>query len=210
MSLADVDQNAKIDASNTGNWVDYRQDNVYEGSTGLMVMPVATRVSAHKVIRLHGGFAIRRVKWHAGRAACPPLIPKAMDTIADTLLTHNVNVRLPSPNDEANGYDWQVNGEYIFVQNQMRVPGEHPLPAGQYPMMRDPQTTTATTLARPYFDQYFSDLNTYNDPLNETFINPNANLIETLAENVKPVDGDVVWPFTALPSVLTSNHMITG
>lgn len=210
MPPANVDQNAQIELSSTGNYADYRQDNSYEGDAGLAVMPLAQRESGHRVIRLHGGYSLRRVKWQAHRAAQPPLIPKAANTIADTLLSHTVSVPLPSPNDEYATYDWQVSGEYLYVQDYMRVPGEDPLPGGQYPFLPRPQTIQATTFGQPYAAEWNADMDRMNDPDNDEHVNPNANLIEAIAETIPVIDGRVWWPFTTLPSAMSSSHIIQG
>lgn len=210
MATLQADKETQVELIGTGTYADYRQDNFYEGETGLAVMPMASRVPRHRVIRLHGGYALRRVKWQAHRAAQPPIIPVAQDTIADTLLSHQAVVPLPSPNDEYATYDWQVSGEYLYVQNHMRVPGTDPLPGGNYPFLPRAQTIQASIFGRPYAGEWQADMATLNDPLNTTFINPNANLIESIAKTIPVIDGRVWWPFTTIPSALSSNHIIQG
>lgn len=177
---------------------EYSQNNTFSQDFGLVVLPVAGQVSAHRVIRLHGGFGIRIAKWHASRIGKPPVIPSAGNTADDTILSATIAPSLPVPNSTG-VYDWIVNGEYAYVQNMVRTPGLSAFPVGDFPFRVEPTMSRADELGGPTATivvggQY-----------------PSA--FQELVKRLQVLPGtrrgeDFFWPFLALPSVASTDNLI--
>lgn len=166
-------------------------------------MPIAGRVPGVRRIRLHGGFAFRRVTWSASRTGKPPVIPTPTDVGYDLILSHTVTPSLPDENPNIAGYNWRVKGEYLYIQGWPRRPGIDSLPTGSYPYLVQPNDTIATSLASPIYPGAVASASSVN-PL---FPNPNNDTMCILG--VQAVHGDdFVWPFTALPPVFTSPSVL--
>lgn len=171
------------------------QSNEYRTVGGVVQLPVAGRTSAHKLIRLHGGYGTRVVKWRANRYGRPPVIPRAQDTTGDTLLGSTVTPQLPRPNEYAGGFDWSVSGEYVYAQNTVRTPGTDTLPVGNYPFVLPTQERMATALAGQTQESPSpSNFNAYFSSLGEALYDPTT--------------GSYVWPFLALPPAFSSGDLI--
>lgn len=164
---------------------EYQQTHEYVHVGGVVQLPVASRTSAHRLIRLHGGYGKRIVKWTASRHGRPPQIPLP-SARGDTLLNTTIAPILPRPNDQAAGYDWRVSGVYEFAQDTVRVPGTDAFPVGSYPWTGTVQGQAAAILATETtespspsnFNAYYSDLG---------------------VQIYDPVTGAYIWPFLALP-----------
>lgn len=131
-------------AADANAYKDYSQDHAYEHDTGLIVLPVGSREPKHRVIRLHGGVGIRRVKWSASRTGKPPIIPKAEDLAADTILSSSVSAALPTPLPQSGQYLFSLSGEYTYVQESPRVAGTNAFPTGVYPYTLNPHDAIAS------------------------------------------------------------------
>jgi hypothetical protein len=168
------------------DYVAYGQDHQYKSCAGVVQVPVASRTAAHRLIRLHGGFGTRTVKWSASRYGKPPVIPRP-ESADDVLLATSVTPALPRPNEAAGGFDWTVSGEYVFAQVTPRVPGTHALPVGKYPFELPAQDTAARALSRSV-SQVTANSYTFNS-------------YYTLLGNrlVNIGSGSYIWPFLALP-----------
>lgn len=194
-----IPQELRVDGE-PGSYRDYTQVHEYRNNRGLVVLPVCGCTAAHKVIRLHGGFGTRTVKWTASRGGKPPMIPAATDTYGDTLLSETVAPALPVPNSTADGYDWVVSGVYEYVQNSPRVAGVNAFPAGQHPYLVYPQAATAADMIPPI----------YTSP-NYPPSGRADRQTEILAQELdpeSPLTGS--WPMPVFPAAYTSTHIIGG
>lgn len=186
----------RVDAIETTDYKNHQVENKFVGDDGLVVLPVASRTPAFRLIRLHGGYGTRHVRWKTTREGKPPIIPAATDTAEDKLLSATVVTELPRVNNSG-GYDWTVGGEYRYVQLVSRRPGYSALPVGNYPFVVEPQATRAAELIRPVASAYAGDL-------------PFQALIAK-AQGLPVVSGgSITWPLLALPAVLSSTHIIGG
>lgn len=196
-----IDQIGRVDPDG-GSYRGLHQWHKYTNVRGLIVLPVASTDSQHVVIRLHGGYGTRTVRWDHRRLGMPPMIPAAADTDGDTILSETVMPHLPQHNPQNHQYDWRVEGEYTYVQNSTRIAGQNAFPAGNHPYLVLPQANAAQSVVAVLSE---TDLNTVPNPadyITETAI---ANL--PTADNA---DGTMQWPLTMLPAALTSTHIIGG
>ena len=193
-----AEQAERIEAVGAGDYKRFDQKNDFALDKGLVVLPIARRTSGHRVIRLHGGYAKRTVRWAASRTGRPPLIPAANDTTGDTLLSASFVPSLPTPNPDGPGYDWSCRGEYVYVQGTARVPGENAFPVGQYPFLHAAAAEAAEALGSQYVQS------SYVSGGFEPFIEQMATITR--------IDGDGlwIWPFLAMPSAFSSTHLIGG
>lgn len=186
----------RLDKVETQDYTDHRIDNAFSQVEGVVVLPVAARVSAYRLIRLHGGYGTRKCRWTTSRSGKPPVIPAANDTAEDLFLGSKVVTNLPTPN-RAGTYDWTVSGEYEYVQKVPRYAGVSAFPVGNYPFLIDQQTAAATQILAPIASSYTGPL-------------PFQSLISA-AEDLALAPGGVInWPLLALPSVFSSTHIIGG
>lgn len=180
----------------------HEQHNEFTQNTGLVVCPLARRTPGHRVIRLHGGYGMRRVKWSSARRGQPPLIPQAADLNGDTLLSATVVAELPRPNPAARGYDWSAYGEYVFVQDDMRVAGTDALPVGDYPFLVEAATYTSQQYGAGAYTVWSTsakDKAAYNSLISTLFG-------AVTADN----DGNLIWPYMAIAPQFSSNHLFGG
>jgi hypothetical protein len=181
------------------------QTTEYSHDPGLVALPVASRASAHRLIRLHGGIGKRRVKWRMDREGAPPYIPAARNlSDGDVLLSSTVTPSLPRPNPTVNGFDWSVEGEYVFVQARPRLAGRHTFPAGNHAFIVQPQAKFAAKKVESVLTGVYSDPNI----AAEDKIDSVMNFAATYA-TIGP-DGTIEWPFTILPAEASSTHIIGG
>lgn len=172
---------------------EYNQWHEYTQVPGVMQVPVASRTSAHRLIRLHGGYGTRIVKWRASRFGRPPVIPAAAGTTDDTLLGTTVTPTLPSPNEQAGGFDWSVSGEYRYAQNEERVPGTDAFPVGQHPFVNPIQEQIATGLTTQ-ISVSPSDFNAFYTAVGTAVYDA--------------ATGAYLWPFLALAPAFSSEDLI--
>jgi hypothetical protein len=123
-----------IDASTLVNAYDEEVErHSHEYDSGLVVMPVASRTAAHRIVRTHGGMSMRRVEFRTARTGRPPVIPRAVNGTNDTLLHATAAPLRPVPSGAGGNLRFMVSGEYLFVASDPRVPGVNSLPTGAYP-----------------------------------------------------------------------------
>lgn len=191
----------RLEVVGVQDYTSYAQQHQFSHDLGVVPIPVASRTAGHKVIRLHGGMATRKVDWVAGRAGRPPVIPAAGDTEGDTLLSSTVVPHLPVMQSGAAGYNWRVTGSYLYVQNDPRVAGTDPFPVGNYPFEVEPAASVARDVLDPYVETYY---------INATEGRRFPTLIEQVANDLDMSQPMWTWPILALPSRFTSTHIIGG
>lgn len=167
--------------------------HTHEYDSGLLVMPVASRTPAHRVVRTHGGMSLRRVVFNTARSSRPPIIPRAEDTATDKLLFATASPVRPLPNGPAGSLTFAVSGEYLFVASQPRIPGTNSLPTGGFPQ---PMNTTGENAAR-----LFSGVSL---PAHTTVAGYDAN-VESLRAAAEQVGGRLTyaWPLTVYPAAFS-------
>lgn len=187
----------RIELTGFSDYLDHQMDNDFQQDTGLVVIPVASRESGHRVIRLHGGYGTRTVNWATTRMGKPPIAPAAEDGDEDTLLGSVLHSRLPKPN-RAGGYDWTMSGSYTYVQDYVRVPGAASFPVGDYPFVVLPTMAQAAVIGQSSKQAYEGD-------------RPFQSFISAIWAEQVPTGNftEVAWPILAYPQPLFShNHMI--
>lgn len=111
----------------------YTQAHEFGYSPGVAVSPSSNRSGAARLIRLCGAYGTRTVSFDAARTGMPPILPSAADTDGDTFVSGAVTLPLPIPDTRNTGYTFRGFGKYVYLQNDVRVPGTDPLPTGAYP-----------------------------------------------------------------------------
>lgn len=179
----------------------YQQDHRYEYDNGLVVMPVASRTAAHKVVRLHGGVGIRRVSFDTVRRGKPPVIPTMADTNWDTFVGGTVTAMTPIPNFQTGGFNWHVSGEYLYVQTEPRVVGQNTIPTGGYPFPVAPNDALATSYASGAAGAAFANA--------ADGTNANEAAAEAVGNDIVDHDNErYVWPFTMMPTIFSNDQLI--
>lgn len=175
-------------AGGGGEYDAYTQDHRYEHDTGIVALPVCGPTPKVRLIRLHGGAGIRRIKWRAVRQGTPPVVPTAQDTTADKLLHSTVTPSLPVADQGTGRYTFAVTGEYVYAQITPRVCGTNTLPTGAFPFRIDPMDSQAKELAGQVsqsgtFDQW----------------------ADRIADGVySAAPAGTPWPFTFIPPKFTA------
>lgn len=167
----------------------YQQVHSYTSAPGIVQLPVASRSSGVRLIRLHGGVGTRVVNFTAARHGRPPVLPSPVNLSADTLLSSGVSVPLPRPNTRAGGFDWVVTGTYVYSQNNLRTPGTDNLPTGEYPFALPVQTSMA-------------------EALDTTVSSQNRSPVTLGNAIIDHVTGSYIWPYTDLPPISFSKELI--
>lgn len=181
-----------IEKAGFQDYEQYGQEHEFTHIGGVVQLPVASRTADHRLIRLHGGYGKRTVRWKAKRNGRPPVIPVASGLTDDTLLNATVMPMLPRPNENAGGFDWCVSGTYEYAQNAPRIVGTDAFPVGGFPFALPIQEAVAGQLGQTQSpSQNFS-----------TYYNAVG------ASIVDPVTGAYIWPFLALPTAFTSEGLI--
>lgn len=188
----------ELETAGLGDYDQYNQQHQYNTVPGVVQVPVAGHSSQHRLIRLHGGYGTRTVKWTAARYGRPPVIPKADDADGDILLGTTIAPCLPSPNDSAAGFNWLITGEYTYAQESPRVPGTDTFPVGSFPFATPTQSRAAQLISgaagailQGVLDAAEQSGN--EDPDFDTYY-------EKMADQVyDPETGLWSWPFLALP-----------
>ena len=134
----------------------YVSSSKFTHDLGVVVLPVASRTAAHRRIRLHGGMALRTVRWEAVRDGRPPIAPTPADTGApgnrgDYLLSSQVVTNLPTLNQQGGFYTFEMSGEYQYVQVTPRVLGTNTLPTSSFPYPVQPMDDIANGLGKAAF-----------------------------------------------------------
>lgn len=158
----------------------YRQNSSYTYDPGVFVLPVASRTPKTVIARVHGGLGIRRVSVAAAKRGTPPILPAAVDTDRDTLVSCTVDVPLPAFNPDAPTFNWTAAGEYVYVTTGTkgpRIPGKDFLPAGQYPFPLPLQDAAVEVLSAG---------------------GGGAETVAASLVNSIPA-GTTLWPFTTMP-----------
>lgn len=169
----------------------FDSDSDYQYASGLMILPVASELSATVQVRQHGGYGTRTVTFDVAKQGNPPVIPAASEYVGnDRLLGTSLIVSTPSPNSTTGGYNWTIKGTYTYATAESpRIPGESMFPTVGYPYPNPAQDEIA---ARSFG---------YLDP-------------ENYAERMKS-EGDIltdnwIWAATMYPSNLLGNPVIIG
>lgn len=181
-----------IEIAGAGDYDESTIRNQYVTVPGVIQCPIAQQTAGHRLIRLHGGYGTRVVKWTAERSGRPPVIPAAVNTSVDgdTLLGYSVMPTAYRPNNTAGGYDWHVSGEYTYAQETPRIPGQDALPAGAFPFGLTLQDGLASAIVAP---------------MNITGGQPDY---VTIGADTFRSDGNYYWPFTTLAPVFSSESLI--
>ena len=184
-----------IETRGIGAYRESDQTHNYEYDSGVVVLPLAGRTAAHRLIRLHGGIGVRTVNWSVARLGRPPLIPAMTDTRGDTFIGGSVVPELPVPSPSVPGqFDWRVSGEYRFVQNSPRIAGENSFPAGAHPFVVPGQNNAAVSpTARK---------------LSLSTATTDSLVTALLTGVTMDPSGNFAWPFTVLPAAMTTDHMM--
>lgn len=183
------------------DYTNYEQDSSYTYDTGLLALPVAGSESAVKVIRLHGGYGTRTLKYDMARKGRPPIVPTMIDTPNDTFLGGTITTELPTGGQTSLGYKWHVAGDYTFVQTTPRIVGLNTFPVGIYPGPMIPQDIGAQgqggSMAVPPFES--QTLENY-----DNFWNGIA------ASTVDISTAGWTWPFLAFPPIFSTDLALSN
>lgn len=179
-------------APGANSYKDYAQSHSYTSDLGFLVLPIAQRTPGWRRIRLHGGLSFRKVHWAATRIGLPPVIPRAGDFGTDLILSHTVTPALPAPNPEHGGYNWHVEGDYLYLQGDPREIGVDSFPTGGFPFPVAPNDDIAATMVNGPVDDAELNLSDVTES-----INPSNDLMIELGEEA--ISGTLyAWPFTSL------------
>jgi len=115
------------------NIVDFTQDHQYQHRSGVTIVPRADGTPV--LVELHTPFTIRETKWASSSVNSPPRVPWQADISSDMLYVGGaVQVALPVPNNNADGYVWNVAGAYTYLcTSELKLNGITNLPTGEYP-----------------------------------------------------------------------------
>jgi hypothetical protein len=188
---------------------DIAQD--YQYDSGLVLMPVAGRTAAHRLIRLHGGVGVRKVDFTARRSGKPPIVPSMADVGDDTFLSGGITTHTVQPNPMTGGYDWTVEGSYTYAQGKPRIAGTNTVYASGVPYPTEVDVS-ASSLAGPYLAAY----TTPNEALVLDLENPtNGERIDSFAQavaggTVDHITEEYTWPFTFLTPHFTNAFILGG
>lgn len=172
-----------FDQRAAADYLMYRSNSSFGYDAGVVVLPVASRTSKTVTVRLHGGYGMRKVDVTAAKRGAPPILPAAVDTDKDTLISCEINVPLPAVSGNSATFDWVATGSYLFVTTHAdgaRVPGRDYLPAGQYPF------------PTPLQDRAVEALSESGDGVRDV----GAQLME---DRTLIPTSNFVWPFAVLP-----------
>lgn len=181
-------------------YIEYAQNHAYRSDLGYVVMPVAQRTPAWRRIRLHGGLAFREVRWRAARAGLPPIVPAAEDVGTDLILSSTFVPHLPTPNPDQGGYNWTIEGTYVYLQGNPRTPGVDAFPTGAFPFGIAPNDAIAQSMGVGPVDQAELDM----DDVTES-VNPSNELVVNLGEEAISSSEYYKWPLTSFPPAFTLN-----
>lgn len=175
----------------------YTQDHEYTDAPGVVIAPSSNRSGDARLLRVHGKYATRTVKWAASRTGAPPLLPTAADTPGDTFIGGTVVLPLPVAEAGRGVYHFGASGAYVYLQDTPRIPGTDPLPTGGYPY---PLATQGTVAAIRYASEIAGAVG---DP------NPAAAVVAAAGVNY---DGSAStgWYLTGLPATTFVPYLISG
>lgn len=188
-----------VTAEGGGEYSGVGQTSRFDHRSGLVVVPRAAAGSTPKLVRVHGDYGMRVVKWETGRNGRPPLIPAQEDLTSDKYVGGTVDASLPVPDPINGSYHWRVSGQYVFFQAAgARLAGYSPLPTGAYPFSVQPQDAIAQELLKGAS----TGSGGYSNPL--------ENLIGDLGRRLVNHNTLFPWPFSALPKEVGSASLIGG
>lgn len=169
----------------------YEVNNVHRIISGVLVLPVASESSQSVQVRMHGGQGVRRIKFDIAKEGNPPVVPLPSDTVGDdALISADVNILTPTPNDQLGSYNWIVRGEYEYMTvGAAREMGADQLPLTSYPYLNIRQDMIAGASLS-----------------GKTPAQLESELIQTNALTV----GGWLWPLTVFPSNLCMNPNLIG
>lgn len=174
---------------------EYTQDNHFDYDSGLLALPVAGSEPAVKVIRLHGGYGKRTLKFNETRLGRPPIVPTMTDTMNDTFLGGTLFTALPGAPSTSAGYTWHISGQYEYVQLTPRIVGEDTFPVGAYTGSMQSQDLAAYTDSGP------SGVPPY-APMTLTAYNA---FWDGFTTDIDIASGDWTWPYLAFPPVFSTD-----
>lgn len=169
------------------------QTHEYEYDSGLIPVPVAGPLDGDdnpvtRIVKVHSGFGVRRVRWAVGRSNRPPIIPAMKDELTnDRLISAVVAPELPQPDVQRGGWIFSVQGVYEYVQTVPRIAGKHTLPTGRYPYQVNPNQSIAAAVAGGISGLTgVTDFSTGIEVAGGALVNHQSD--------------DYFWPFTAIPA----------
>lgn len=196
----------RVSAVGAGEYTGVTQDSTFENITGLVVVPRAASGSTPKVIRVHGDYGLRRVRWSASRNGRPPLIPAQEDLLSDDYLGGTVTTQLPVADPMTGGFNFGVQGEYLYFQSyRARKAGVDPLPCGSYPYPLQPQDAIAQQFIPDALQTLAGSPSGYT-----VYSNPIETLAGILGAQLVDHNKQFPWPFTAIPVEAASTGLIGG
>lgn len=187
-------------ATGAGSYEDYRQTHDYQHDLGVIPLPLAQREAGFRLIRLHGGMGLRKVKWTAVKEGTPPRIPTATNTGYDTLVESSVVAHLPRVNLQTGTYTFTLTGEYLYVQNAPRQAGVHALPTAAYPFPVELADKRAAALAPRTIAGINQIGGSSDNPINAI---ANAAVDEMYGPGQYPA-----WPFTFIPAQFAATTIV--
>lgn len=196
-----TDITSNMTGTGINSYQEVSQSHTYETDNGYAIMPIASREPGFRRIRLHGGLGFRRVKWRSARSGVPPIIPTPTDTLNDLIVSSTVTPSLPRADPNNAGYNWDVEGEYLYVQVYPRQAGTDALPTGGYPFPVAPNDALAMTIIEPIVDE-LQQAGTLPELID------NLAIIQAGDEGVNHLNDAFRWPFTSLAPIFTSSDMI--
>lgn len=179
----------------------YDQAHTFAHEPGTVVSPSANRTAGARLLRVHGPYGTRIVNFTATRVGMPPILPAAADTDGDTYVSGSIVSGLPTLNQQDGTFSFRASGRYVYLQDEVRVPGTDPIPSGVYPFSTGTQDYAAYARLKDLsgFDAAVSDPN----PSKAMTVLAGANIYDD--EN--PQFG---WYLTSLPSQAFTTTLISG
>lgn len=106
----------------------YEQRSNYNRSEGVIVLPVATQGPVSpRIIQVHAPIGFRTVAFSGTKRGSPPMYPAIANTPTnDIILSSALDFPLPIIGGSQTQYDYQVNGEYTYVQAGPRTEINNP------------------------------------------------------------------------------------
>jgi len=182
------------------------QRHRYTDVSGLRVVARCAPGASPKVVRVHADYGMRTVTFDATRAGRPPVVPQPGDVTVgevttDVYLGGDFVVPTPAPNQKG-GYDWNVSGQYTYLQSVNRIPGTHSIPTGGYPFPVVPQDQI--------FNQMLIDNGVPISPGTSASPNPVDAAVRDLSAKTVKHNEYYPWPLTTLPPETVTNGLIGG
>ncbi len=183
---------------------DYQQQHSYAHMPGVVIAASSSRTGQPRLVRVGGAYGTRTVGFTATRVGMPPVLPAAADTEGDKYIGGSISVPMPRANSRDGTYTFNASGSYVYLQNEVRVPGESPLPTGSTPFGAPVQDFAAYTRLSgiPGFDALLNG---------GTSSNPSRDLLNFAGlydyDDEYPAEG---WFLTGLPLQAFTTTTIAG